>query len=275
MKFAICNEQYRGWDFERVCADAASCGYDGVELAPFTFDEDPRRIDERRAAAVGAAANAAGLEIVGLHWLLLRPQGLHLTTPDDLVRAQTVAFLQHLARLCAAAGGQVMVFGSPNQRDRAAGQSADDTFRRAVDACRQVAEVAGPLGVTLAMEPLGPKETNFMVYARDTVKLLDAVDHPACRLQLDVKAMSAEAEPVDQVIRSYASRMAHFHANDANLRGPGFGDTDFVPIAAALKDVGYDGWVSVEVFDAQIDPHETSTRSIEYLKRTFKEAGAI
>jgi sugar phosphate isomerase/epimerase len=85
-------------------------------------------------------------------------------------------------------------------------------------------------------------------------------------LHLDVKAMSSEATPVTDIIRRYIRRTGHFHANDPNRRGPGFGDVDFVPIFKALKDSGYDRWVSVEVFDYTPDPETIASRSVEYMR---------
>ncbi len=266
MRFSICNEIYEGWDFARTCADVAACGYDGIEIAPFTIDDDPGRIAEDQARRIGRIALDAGLQVSGLHWLLARPPGMHITTADDAVRTRTVEFAQHLARLAAAMGAAVMVWGSPKQRDVPDGEDHAAAFDRAADAICQVCRVAGPLGVTIALEPLGPAETNFMVYAHDTVRLMKAIDHPACRLHLDVKAMSQEPHPVSQVIIQNAQHLAYFHANDANRRGPGFGDTDFVAIGAALRQINYDGWVSVEVFDYKPDPQTIARRSIEHLK---------
>ena len=269
MRFAFCNEAYVGWPFERVCGDLASCGYGGVEIAPFTLDEDPRRIDERRAAEIGAIARRAGIEVVGLHWLLAKPDGFHLTASDEATRRRTVEFLRHLARLCAAMGGRVMVFGSPKQRSILAGEKTEDVFGRAADAFRAVCEVAGPLGVAVAIEPLAPAETNFLNTAAETVRLIRAVDHPACRLHLDVKAMSSERDPIDKIILDNRRDLAHFHANDPNRRGPGTGEVDFAPIARALKTAKYDGYVSVEVFDYAPDGPTIARTSLDYLKKTF------
>jgi sugar phosphate isomerase/epimerase len=269
MKYGICNETYVGWDFARTCEDIAVSGYDGVEIAPFTLHDDPRELTEARARECGKVATSAGLQVIGLHWLLVKPPGMHLTTADDAVRGNTVAFAQHLARLCAAMGGTIMVWGSPKQRSLAEGDHYEDAARRAADAMRKVCEVAGPLGVTIAMEPLTTAETNFLTSAEETLKFIHAVAHPACRLHLDVKAMSAEKKPIPQIIAESKDYLAHFHANDPNLRGPGFGEVKFEPIAAALREAKYGGYVSVEVFDYSPDPQTIARKSIEYLRKTF------
>ena len=269
MKFAICNETYGGWDFEKTCEHVAESGYEGIEIAPFTLKEDPREISEAEAEQVGATARSAGLEVVGLHWLLVKPAWLHLTTDDPLLRKDTVAFGQHLARCCASMGGKIMVWGSPKQRDLAEGWDYDEAAGRAAETLHAIAEVAGPLGVTIAMEPLARKETNFLKTAEETIALIKRVNHPACRLHLDVKAMSDEPNPIPQIIAESAEYTAHFHANDPNLRGPGTGDVEYAPIVEALRATGYEGYVSVEVFDYTPDPETIATKSIAYLREVF------
>ena len=81
-----------------------------------------------------------------------------------------------------------------------------------------------------------------------------------------VEAMSSESLPVADVIRNHSANMAHFHANDPNKQGPGFGDEDFAPIFAALYEVGYDGWVSVEVFDYSPGVEALARNSIQYME---------
>jgi len=71
---------------------------------------------------------------------------------------------------------------------------------------------------------------------------------------------------VPDLVRRYAGRAGHFHVNDANGRGPGFGETDFVPILHALDDAGYERWVSLEVFDFAPDPETIALKSLDYLR---------
>jgi len=270
MKYAICNETYGQLSFEAVCDDVASCGYDGIEIAPFTLAEDPHTLTEKDGQRIAAVAQRAGLEVVGFHWLLTKPAGLSITSDDAALRERTCQFAEHLARLCGAMGGKVMVWGSPKQRWIDQNQPRERAYEHAREVIRRVCDVAGPLGVAVAMEPLSTKEANFLTTAAETIAFIRDVDHPACRLLLDVKAMSDEALAMDQIIRDSAAHLSHFHANDANLRGPGFGDVDFTPIAAALHDIDYQGYVSVEVFDYSPDAHTIARQSLDYLRRVFE-----
>jgi sugar phosphate isomerase/epimerase len=269
IKFAFCNETYEDTPFDETCRDIKAAGYDGVEVAPFTLAPDPTTLTEADAERTGRIAREAGLEVVGLHWLLLQPQGLHLVTDDEAVRRRTTDFARHLVRLCHAMGGNVMVWGSPKQRWIADDQPRERAWKNAVDVLRNVCELAGEMDVTIALEPLSTKEANLLTSAAETVQMIEEIDHPAARLHLDVKAMCAEDKPIEQVIRDNSKYLAHFHANDSNLRGPGYGETDYQPIADALHDIGYDGYVSVEVFDYRPSAQEIARESIKYLREKF------
>jgi sugar phosphate isomerase/epimerase len=269
MKFSICNETYQGWDFARACQHIAEVGYHGVEIAPFTLRDDPRDLNDKDVESVRRAAEDAGLGVVGLHWLLVKPAWLNLTTTDPLLQKDTVAFAVHLAGFCSAIGGKVMVWGSPKQRDLQPGWDYDDALKRASDILLRIVDGAKGTGVTIAMEPLAKAETNFLTTAEETVRLIEMVGDPAVKLHLDVKAMSDESKPIPDIIRDCRKHIVHFHANDPNLRGPGFGEVKFEPIADALKEVGYDGYVSVEVFDYSPDPETIAKESIHYLQKVF------
>ena len=272
MKYAFCNELFGDRPLPDAFALARTLGYTGVEIAPFTLQPNRNPFDVRDVTAdelaqVRDAANEAGLEVVGLHWLLANTESLHLTSADPNVQQATIDYLVALAETCAALGGEVMVLGSPRQRNIPDGMSS--AAAEAVAECVPQAAMrrCETLGVTIALEPLGSAETNFLNTAAAATRLAQRVGSPSCRLHLDVKAMSSETVPMAQLISDHRDMLVHFHANDPNLLGPGMGDVDFTPIIGALKNTNYDGWISVEVFRYDPSPPEIARQSIEYLRR--------
>lgn len=249
MKYGLCNEMFVDWPFDKAFAFTRECGYTGIELAPFTMGSDALAISSDKRKEVKQQAEAAGLEVIGLHWLLAKTEGYYLTSPDADVRKKTAEYFKELARLCADVGGTIMVLGSPQQRNLLDGVTHDEAMKYAADVISAAVPTFAEHNITLALEPLGPAEGDFLNTADLGAELMDMIDSPHVRLHLDVKAMSTEATDIAAIIERHADRTAHFHANDPNLLGPGMGDVDFAPIFAALKNTKYDGWVSVEVFD--------------------------
>ncbi len=267
MKFAICNETFQDWPFDKAFAFARQLGYTGIEFAPFTMNKDARKITAQQRQEVRRQAEAADLQVVGLHWLLAFTEGFYLTSPDRQVRAKTTEYLADLARLCSDLGGRVMVLGSPQQRNLLPGVTLDQAMDYAADVLQDAMPAMEQCGVVLAVEPLSPEEGDFLLTAERGVELVRKVASPHCRLHLDVKAMSSESSPIPDIIRQNASYLEHVHANDANRRGPGMGEVDFVPILDALRDIDYQGWVSVEVFDYEPGVEALAGDSIRYLQR--------
>ncbi|MEY3458563.1 MAG: hypothetical protein RL215_1720 [Planctomycetota bacterium] len=272
MRFAICQELYEATPWAEQCRLIAEAGYSGIEAAPFALAEGPESLSAAVCRELRAVAEGHGLRIIGLHWLLARTQGLHLTSPDAEVRGRTAEHLRRLTRICAQLGGELMVFGSPQQRNLVPGVTVEQAYEFAADVFRQCTEEFERSGVTLCFEPLTPKETNFINTCADAVQLIERIDHQSVRLHQDVKAMlGAEAESIPELIHRYHSLCGHFHVNDTNLLGPGMGETDYVPILKALLDSRYAGWVSVEVFDYSPGAQHIATRSLEYMQRVLKE----
>jgi len=269
MKFAICNEIFKDWKIEDTLAYAAKVGYDAVEIAPFTLANSVTDIpaDERRKIKEEAAKQR--IEIAGIHWVLVKPDGLYINHTDRAIRERTAQYFCDLVDFCADVGGKVMVVGSPKQRNILPGVSPEQAREWALGTFRNAVARAERRDVTICFEPLAPAETNFINTAADALQFIQRIMSPRFKIILDVKAMSSEAKPIPQIIRDSWPNFAHFHANDTNMKGPGFGKVDFKPIAAALKEVGYKGYVSVEVFNFEEGPEVIATKSLAYLKQAF------
>ena len=266
MQFAICNEVFQDWPFDRAFSFAAECGYTGIEIAPFTIADDITQITAVKRAEVRRQAGEAGLAIVGLHWLLAKTEGLYVTTPEAEVRRRTADYFGELARLCADLGGELLVWGSPQQRNLLPGVSREEAMQYAADVFKTVLPVLEETGVVVALEPLGPEWTDFLRNAQEGVQLVEMIGSDRVRLHLDCKAMTSESTPPAELIHRNSDLLAHVHANDPNSQGPGFGELDFVPILQALREIGYGGWVSVEVFDYSPGIERLARESIEYMQ---------
>lgn len=266
MKYAICQELFVDWDWARQCEFIAQTGYTGIEVAPFTLASHPREISAERRANLRETAEQHGLTIIGLHWLLAKTTGLHLTSPDQATRQRTTDYLIDLGNLCGDLGGSVMVFGSPPQRNLPEGISPEQGMDFAVEVFQAAMPAIADRGVHLLIEPLTTKETDFVNTCATGREMIDRVDHPNFALHQDVKAMLGEGTPLPELIRDFADVTRHFHVNDSNLLGPGMGETDYEPIFRALKESGYHGWISVEVFDYSPGAERISEESLRFMK---------
>ena len=274
MKFAICQELFEDTPWDQQCDIIAEVGYTGIEVAPFTIAEDLASVSDATLGEIRQTANSAGLEVIGLHWLLAKTEGLHLTSADSSVRKTTAEYLKLLARACGILGGKVLVFGSPTQRTLPPQMTMQDGLKYATEVFQNAMPEFAAHGVQLCMEPLTAKETDFINTCDDAVQLMNRVDHPAFVLHQDVKAMlGAERDSIPELIHRHASVCRHFHVNDINLLGPGMGETDFHPIFEALLEVQYQGWVSVEVFDYSPGAKKIAKKSLQYMRSILSDVG--
>ena len=269
IQFGICNEIFEGWSLDDTVAFVARAGYDCLEIAPFTLARHVTDIPAATRAHARELAARHNIRISGIHWVLAQTEGLHMTCADDATRQRTSDYFCHLVDFCADLGGQSIVVGSPRQRSLTEDVSHEQGLQRATEVFRAGVAHAAARNVTLCLEPLSPADTNFINTHTEAIAFIKQFQSPHFKIILDTKAMCSMGKPIPQIIRESRGHFAYFHANDENLKGPGFGAVDFKPIAAALREVGYDGVVSVEVFKFEEGPEAIATRSLEYLKRTF------
>jgi sugar phosphate isomerase/epimerase len=272
-KLSLCNEVIRELPFERQCALAARLGYHGLEVAPFTLGDDAYLMPASRRTEIRRACAGEGLEVSGLHWLLVAPAGLSITSVDAAVQHKTLDVMRRLIGLCADLGGSYLVHGSPAQRALDPADPAGSAVR-GEEAWASVAAEAFAARVAYCIEPLAPRETAFVNTVAEAVAIMERVGNPALRTMIDTSAAAlAEAEPVAAVIERWmpTGLLAHVQLNDSNRRGPGQGDDAFRPILAALKRTGYAGWLAMEPFDYVPDGPTCAARAIGYVEGVIED----
>jgi sugar phosphate isomerase/epimerase len=266
MRISLCNEVVAALPFAEQARLAAALGYDGLEVAPFTLDaEAPHLLPASRRAEMRRVAREEGAPITSLHWLLLAPAGLSITSADPALRARTLDVVQRLVGLAADLGASLLVHGSPKQRQ----VSADGDAARAEDAMARAGAWAAEHGLTYCLEPLDAGQTNWARTVAEAVEIVSRIASPGLRTMLDVSAAgNGEAEPAAELLRRFVPGgwIAHVHLNDRNRRGPGQGTDRFAPVFAALQETRYPGFCAVEPFDYHPDGPASAARAIGYLR---------
>jgi D-psicose/D-tagatose/L-ribulose 3-epimerase len=280
MKVALCNEVLKELPLVEQCRVAAALGYDALEVAPFTLADDPMAIDDAQAGAFGRMARDQGIEISGLHWLLVAPAGLSIVSGDAALRQRSTAVMQRLVELCALMGGRYLVHGSPKQRSVPAGETRAAALERARECLAAAARSAQQCGVVYCIEPLSTAETDLVNTVAEAVELVQAIGSPALRTMIDCSAAGqTEREEIPALMRRWmpTGQIAHVQVNDPNRRGPGQGAMRFAPILQALREMQaaghYQGIVAVEPFDYVPDGMGSAARAIGYL-RGLEEAAS-
>jgi sugar phosphate isomerase/epimerase len=269
MRIALCNEVIAPMPFPRQCEYAAKLGYDGLEIAPYTLSEEPHRLGSAQLAAARGAAEDAGITITGLHWLLVKPAGLSISTRDDAVRKKTLDIMFTLVDQCAELGGRYLVHGSPHQRRVDAGDTRAAALGRAQACFAAVAERAEKAGVLYCIEPLSSEQTPLINTLQEAAQLVEAIGSRAVRTMLDCSAAGRmETAPLPALVDRWLPNgmLAHVQLNDRNRRGPGQGEQKFAPLFAALTRHGYDGDIAVEPFDYVPDGPGAAARAIGYVR---------
>ena len=268
MRIALCNEVIRDLPFERQCAFARAVGYDGLEIAPFTLGDEPHVLPTTRRAELRRVAADAGIAITGLHYLMIAPKGLSITSSDPSQRARTIDVMRRLCDLAADLGAKILVHGSPAQRTLEPGREADGRNWGA-ECFAAVAETAAKAGVTYCIEPLAAPDNQFVHTVAEAAAIVRAVASPALRTMVDCAAAArAESQAIPELLRQWlpSGLIAHIHLNDPNRRGPGQGELAFAPILRTLSEGSYAGMAAVEPFVYEPDGPTCAARAIGYVR---------
>ena len=267
-RLAVCNELFEKRDFAESCRLTRKAGWQGIELAPFTLAENATTLDDDARRQYRDIMRSEGVEFVGLHWLMVGPPGLHVTTPDAAVRRKSWDYVAGLVDLCADLGPNgVMVFGSPKQRSSTGGLSPTEATRNFVEGIASIAPRAAERGVTICIEPLSPDQTDVLLTLDEAASIVAEIGSPAVRTMYDSHNAIREREPHETLVDRHFGIIRHVHVNEMNGSHPRpGGGHDFKPVLQVLKSRGYTGWVSMEVFDFSPGAEKIITEAGAYLR---------
>lgn len=274
-RHSICNEVYQGWEFSAACRHMRGAGYEGIEIAPFTLADDPATITPAKRREYRDIIAAEGLSFAGLHWLMVSPKGLHVTTPDAKLRERSWLHIRNLIDLCAdlgpsGEGGGVMVFGSPVQRCTTDGNHSEpgreQATERFVQGLESVAGHATERNVRILVEALPKDQCDVVNRLEESAAIVRRIASPGVQTMFDTHNAVDEVEPHAVLVERYFDLICHIHVNEVDGKHCGAGDYDFLPLLRTLKSLNYQGWISLEAFDFSPGPERVASESIRYLQ---------
>jgi len=178
--------------------------------------------------------------------------GLSLASDDADVRRRTITRLADVAKTAADVGARIVAGPLYTPVGYRPGRRREDDWRRVVDAYRQLGPILADNHVTIAIEPLNRFETHFLNTAEDAARLCDEIDHPNVGVLFDTFHANIEEKDVAAGYRTVARHLKHVHLSENDRGIPGTGHVPWRDVFAALRDIGYDGWLNIESFSSEI-----------------------
>lgn len=265
--YSICNEVFEKWGFAELCRTAKKLGYEGLEVAPFTLGESVDDLSAARRKELRDIMQSEGLRFAGLHWLLVTPKWLHITTGEKDVREKSWQYFGKLVDFCGDLGAPaIMVLGSPKQRGTRGATRAEATEYLGEGLAR-VAPQAAARKVTICLEALDHNQTDVINTLAEAANVVRKVNHPAIQTMFDFHNVADEKEPSEILVRRHYPMIRHVHINEMDGRHPGTGNYDFLPVLKVLKEKKYRGWVSLEVFDFKMGAERIGREAMEHIRK--------
>ncbi len=249
-------------DLGRCLDRCAGLGYDGVELAlRHASQVDVSHVKHRLAAT--------GLEVPCISTgQVFAADHLYFTHPEAGVRDRAVERIVDLIRLAAKFGAKVntgRVRGLIHD-----GESPKTARQRYIDCIQRCADVAEPLGVELIVEPVNRYEVNFINNCTEGLDIVRETGRRCVKLMPDTFHMNIEDASFRGTIMAAHDAIGYFHVADSNRLAPGWGHIRFDEIFDALRDIGYDGWITAEILP-EPDPNSAARQALQFLRTRFSD----
>lgn len=274
MKYSLCNELFGKMPILDSARIAAAEGFSGLEIAPYTvFGDFSPAAFRSGSRSLREAFAQTGLAFAGFHWLLLGPEGLHATTADAAVRRKTWDHVRRLLDASGELGGGVLIFGSPRQRSSTGGRTASEATATLTEELAAIGPYAAERASKILIEALSSDQSDVVNTLAEAERLVAAVNSPGVGGMFDFHNTGDETAAWDALIRAHRNLIAHVHVNEPDGSAPRRGGADFRPGFGALRETGYAGWISVEIFSEPPDPAATIRESMA-LFRSLEGASA-
>lgn len=256
------------YPLDEVIRRLARIGYDGIEIGAANPHAYPEHLSSERRREIRALLDGEGLALVSMLPAPGGGPGFNVASANPLERAAAIDQYKRVAELCAEWGGTTVIYVAGWQ---AFGTSRTDAWAWSREALVDVADFAAPLGITLAVEPTS-SDSNLVDDCDDVMAMLAEVNRPNVKAMFDTyHTLYRNEVPTDYVYR-LGKDLTHIHLADVNREPPGSGVVDYVSLIEALKSVGYDGYLTMEIgFNRRaVEPDDLARRALNHLRPLIK-----
>ncbi len=268
MKLAASNIALPAYDHGEELKLLPGMGLAGVEVAPSRVWQDTwHGLSPKSVESYRQEVEQAGLSIIGLHSLFYDQPELGLFS-DSETRRLTLNFMVHLSKLCRDLGGKTLIYGGGRWRRDL---PLEDAFTETIDFFNDLIPRIKDHGTVFCFEPLGPSDSDFINSVQDSIHLVEQVNHPSLRVQLDAKALVTNNEMTPEIFQAAAPHLIHVHTNEPDLGILGSsGQVNNHKMSKLLRDISYDGYVSIEQkMIGEEAPLDALRQSASVLKECF------
>jgi fructoselysine 3-epimerase len=248
----------------------ARIGYDGIEIGATAPHAYPDYLDASARRDVKACLDDNGIRLSSMLPAPGGGPGFNVSSPLEAERRNAIDQYTKVAQLCSEWGGRTLLYVAGWQIYGTPAEQAWDWSRSAL---REIAKRAADVGVTVAVEPT-PTDSNLVESCEDAMRMMREVDEPNVKLMFDtIHALYRNEVPADYVYRM-GKDLHHVHLADANRDAPSAtGKVDYVGLVQALRDIDFDGYLTMEIgFNRRdVDPDSVARRAYAYLKSLLAE----
>jgi protein FrlC len=268
VKLSISSFIYFNYPLDEAIRRVAAIGFDGIDIwggRPHAYRCD---LSEKEIRALRRLLSDTDLAVASFIPAQFRYPTC-LCSPNETIRRDSVAYICDSIETAAALGAPV---ASVCPGHSLFGQSREDAWGRLCESLDTICEHAAEWGLRIAIEPADKYETDLIATTAEAMKLVEELGHENLGVLLDNGHAHVVGEPADQAVRRLGDRLFHVHVDDNNgLRDqhlvPGDGDFDFASFFAALREVGYDGYLAAELgWDYTLDPDSAARLTIQRLR---------
>ncbi len=247
-------------DAKQAVSQAQQMGFDAIEIFPPDADTLQHLFLGKQLTDSGLSVAAVG---TGAGWVKHR---LQLADEEPIVRQRAIGFIKTIIDCAAELGAPAIVGSMQGRSSQAVKRETAISYLR--DGLETLGRYASQYGKPLLFEPLNRYETDQANTLDQGLAIIEGI--PNVQLLADLFHMNIEEVNIAEAIRRAGSAIGHVHFADTNRMAIGFGHLDVAPVIAALREIGYMGYLSAEVF-SKPDAHQAAKQTMD----SFRVAMAI